>query len=130
MKLISLNSFMELKQEIIELEEALVTAIKNSDFDRLQQLLHDELTFTNHAGILLDKESDLMPHRNGDLFISGIEISEQNIKIFDDVAVVIVKKHITGTYCKKPFENKVRFTRIWKKLHTEWKVISACSVPV
>jgi len=38
---------MELKQEIIELEEALIKAIKNSDVDQLQQLLHDELTFTN-----------------------------------------------------------------------------------
>lgn len=121
---------MELKQEIIELEKALLTAIKNSDINMLQQLLHDELTFTNHAGILLDKESDLTLHRNGDLVISQIEISEQSIKIFDNVAVVVVKKHMTGAYCKKPFESKVRFTRIWKRFNAAWKVISASSVPV
>ena len=51
MKLLWLNSLMELKQEIIELEEALIKAIKNSDVDQLQQLLHDELTFTNPWGI-------------------------------------------------------------------------------
>ncbi|MEJ5964170.1 nuclear transport factor 2 family protein [Pedobacter immunditicola] len=121
---------MELKKQIIELEESLITAIKKSDIDRLQQLLHDQLTFTNHAGILLDKESDLISHRNGDLVISDIEISEQSIRIFDDVAVVVVKKHITGTYYTEPFESRVRFTRIWKKFNAEWKVISACSVPV
>lgn len=130
MKLISLNSLMDLKQEIIELEETLIEAIKNSDIDILQQLLHDELAFTNHAGILLDKESDLIPHKNGDLVMSQIAVSEQHIRIFDDVAIVVVKKDITGTYCKEPFETKVRFTRIWKKFNAEWKVISACSVPV
>jgi hypothetical protein len=107
---------MDLQHEISELEELLITAIKNSDVDRLQQLL--------------DKESDLTPHRNGDLVISQIEISEQSIRIFDDVAVVVVKKHMTGAYCKEPFESKVRFTRIWKRFNAGWKVISASSIPV
>lgn len=105
-------------------------AIVRSDVKILDQLLHDELVFVNHLGMIVSKKDDLAPHISGELKITAIGISDQNIRFFADTAVVTVSKTINGSYLKQEFETHVKFTRVWKFVDQQWKVIAASSVPV
>lgn len=116
--------------EILKLEEKIVDAIVGSDVEVLDQLLHEELAFVNHLGMTISKKEDLAPHISGDLKITAIEISDQQIRLFGDTAVVTVVKKIKGSYLKQEFESRVTFTRVWKLFDQQWKVIAASSVPV
>lgn len=116
--------------EILKLEEKIVDAIVRSDVEILDQLLHDELVFVNHLGMIVSKKDDLAPHISGELKITAIGISDQNIRFFADTAVVTVSKTINGSYLKQEFETHVKFTRVWKFVDQQWKVIAASSVPV
>jgi hypothetical protein len=115
--------------EIIRLEEAIIEAILYSDVAVLDQLLHADLVFVNHLGMLISKQEDLAPHLSGELKISEILTADQHISLFGDTAVVCVFKDIKGSYLAGDFQSGVRFTRVWKLFGQDWKVISATSVP-
>ena len=116
--------------QIIQLEEKLITAILYSDVAVLDELLHAEMIFVNHLGMLVTKSEDLAPHLSAELTFSEIVTSDQQISLFEDTAVVSVFKHIVGHYQGVEFENRVRFTRVWKRFDHTWLVIAASSVPV
>jgi hypothetical protein len=117
-------------EDITALEEKLIMAIIQSDVAVLDELLHAELIFVNHLGMLVSKQQDLAPHLSGELKISEILTSDQHIALFENTAIVSVIKHIQGKYQENEFETKVRFLRTWKRFDDQWKVISASSVPV
>lgn len=117
-----------MEKEILELEAQLIAAILKSDSKLLDQLLHDDLIFVNHLGMVLSKKEDLAPHISGDLRINKLIASEQQFRIFEDACAVVVTKEISGFYFNHPFEHRVKFTRVWKSFNGYWKVITASSV--
>jgi len=118
-----------MKTELQKLEEKLITAILNSDVKIMDYLLHDDMIFVNHLGMVLSKKDDLAPHKSGELKMSDIIVSDQHMHFFGDTCSVVVTKSLTGTYMAQPFESRVKFTRVWKLFNGQWKVITASSVP-
>ncbi|NQD70962.1 nuclear transport factor 2 family protein [Sphingobacterium shayense] len=117
-----------MENEILKLEEQLVAAIQESDLKILDLLLHDDLIFVNHMGMVLSKTEDLAPHISGDLKITGLIASDQRLHQFGDTSTVVVTKDIKGVYLSQPFESRVKFTRVWKLFNGGWKVITVSSV--
>ena len=114
-------------EEIKILEERLLKAMQKSDLKELDELLSDDLIFTDHNGKSLRKIDDINAHKSGLFTMESIEPHEQIIKIFNEIAVVSVKLKINGTFAGNPFEGSNRFTRIWSKESGYWKVIAAHS---
>jgi ketosteroid isomerase-like protein len=105
-------------------EAALKQAMIASDVQTLDRLLADDLVFTNHLGQPMTKQADLDAHRSGVFAINQLELSDQHIKILGNVAVVTVAAHLTGTFTGNPFEETLRFTRVWQaKAPGHWQVI-------
>jgi hypothetical protein len=115
--------------EIIKLEERIIEAFLYSDVAVLDLLLHADLVFVNHLGMLVSKQEDLAGHLSGALKIAEILTADQHISLFGDTAVVSVFKDIKGSYLSEDFQSRLRFTRVWKLFEQGWKVISATSVP-
>lgn len=115
-------------QIIIALEDQLKTAMVNSDTVALDQLLDDDLIFTNHLGQIMSKNDDLEAHRSGFVKIKSIEQSECQIKSKENIAIVSVLSHIHGEFGGEESNVALRFTRIWQKnRNDEWQVIAAHS---
>ena len=95
-----------------------------SDVPRLDQLLADDLVFTNHLGQLMTKAADLDAHRSGAIAISQLELSDQHLKILGEAVVVTVAAAIAGTFVGEPFSETLRFTRVWQaKTPGHWQVV-------
>ena len=121
---------MDYNNEILRLEERFITAMKASNVAELDVLIDDSLTFTGHDGQLYTKADDINAHRDGLIEIFEIGVSEQRVTVFDDVAIVSVRKEISGSFYGETLVGIFRFTRIWKKAGQDWKVIAAHSTQI
>lgn len=121
---------MNYQNEIVLLEQRFIEAMKTSHVVALDALIDDSLIFTSHSGQLYTKQDDLSAHRDGHIEIFDIAISEQHITIFDDVAVVSVRKEISGSFFGETLVGIFRYTRVWKKTGENWKVIAAHSTQI
>lgn len=118
------------QNKIIELEERFINAMKASNVNELDALIDDRLIFISHSGQLYTKQEDLNAHREGNIEIFDITTSEQHITEFGDVAVVSVRKEISGSFFGETLVGIFRFTRVWQKTSVDWKVISAHSTQI
>jgi hypothetical protein len=117
----------DLKTQILEAEDRLRLAMLSSDIDVLDELLSDNLVFTNHLGQCLTKEDDLSAHRSSALVISRLAPTELKMSfVCDTVAIVSVRVFLDGVYAGKPAGGDFRFTRVWALTsNNTWQVVAA-----
>jgi ketosteroid isomerase-like protein len=121
---------MDTRNQIIELEKRLIEAMKTSNVAELDALIADDLIFTGYDGRVYTKEMDLQAHREKGIEIYELETSEQVIHVEDDVAIVSVRKDISGSFFGDVQVGIFRFTRVWKLRDGEWKIIAGHSTQV
>lgn len=121
---------MNLQEQIISLEEKLRQSMLKSDVKELDALISDELIFTDHTGRRVSKSVDMEAHQSGNLKIESIKSSEQEIKTYDQMAIVSVLMSIEGKYLGEPFHGNIRFSRTWLNLDDSWKIVAAHSTLV
>ncbi len=116
------------KQQIINLEEQLLTAIKELNIDKLEELLHDDLLFVIPTGETVTKTIDLSNLKSGKLKITDLTPSQQEIKLIGDNAIVSVQIHLKGRYLDQPVDGKFKYIRTWKLFKNQWKVIAGAGI--
>lgn len=109
--------------QILEQENKLYCAIKESDISLLDQLLHDDLLFIIPSGETITKEIDLDTYRNGALKIDDILPAVEKLNIIDDMAVITLTIKLKGKFNDVPFEANFRYIRFWKKFDDGIKVV-------
>lgn len=117
---------------VIEYEEMLRSAMLSNNIELLEELLSDELIFVNHLGQWLSKEEDINVHRSKSLDIAGMEVLEQEIKLFQELAVTIAKVALNGALATgESIGGEYSYTRVWKDVEGKLKVVSChCSSSV
>ena len=113
----------KIQTEIERAEEELRLGILSSDVTILDKLISSKLIFTNHFGMVITKEQDLLMHKSGDLKISEITLSEMVVEELGRFGVVSVKASIESVFQRAPSSTKFRFTRIWGKECGTWVVV-------
>ncbi len=110
---------------VVELEERLARAMRASDVQALDELLADDLMFTNHQGLTVSKRVDLELHRSGLLKLDSLNMSDRDVRKFGDVAIVAVKVELAGRHADNHFESTFRFTRVWARIGLRWQIVAA-----
>lgn len=115
---------------VLELEERLERAMRHADVPVLDELLADDLVFTNHQGLVVTKQEDLAVHQSGLLKLDSIAASERSIRLLGQAAVVAVRVQLAGRHADQPFEATFRYTRVWAPRGAHWRVVAAhaCAV--
>ena len=111
-------------EEIKKVEDSLMQAMLNSDVNALDNLIFDDLIFTDHTGRIVSKAEDLEAHRAGHVGIELIEPSEQLIKVYGQTSIVSVLIKLKGRYLEQPFEGTIRYTRTWLKRDGAWQIVA------
>jgi ketosteroid isomerase-like protein len=113
---------------IQRLEDQLRAGMLAGDADALDDLIADDLIFTDHQGHRLGKAQDLDAHRSGALRLDRLDLSDRDIKMLDSAAVVTVRADISGSYEGTPFAGAFAYTRIWSRRAGRWSVAAVhCS---
>lgn len=110
---------------IVELEERLERAMRASDVLTLDELLADDLLFTNHQGLVVTKKEDLDVHRSGLLKLDSLDASDRRIQQLGNVAIVSVRVQLAGRHANTYFEGTFRYTRVWAVLGVRWRIVAA-----
>jgi len=114
--------------EIFHVEAQLQQAFLKNDIQAFDQLLHDDLVFTNQAGIVLKKQEDLDAHASGMLQVIEYELLDPLVRLYGETAIVVVKVRLGGTYQETAFSGEFRYTRIWLFQKDRWQMIAGhCS---
>ena len=112
-------------------EEALRQAMLASDIESLDVLISPNLIFITHFGSVITKKEDLEIHRSGVLKFHSIEPSEMEIIVLDKAAYVSVKMRLAGIFNGTPFQDVIRFSRVWKLISSGiWQVIAGQATTV
>lgn len=121
----ALTDACRMETEIASLEEQLKEAMLASDVASLEALISPDLVFVNHFGAVLSKEEDLALHRSGALRFHRIDPSERRILMLEQAAFVGVRVHLSGVFNGSPFQEDLRFSRLWQR-HASgpWQVIA------
>jgi hypothetical protein len=114
--------------QIAEYERRLRDAMLMSDIDELDELLAQDLTFTDHFGALWRKADDLAAHRAGVIRVESVVASDERIQLLDQAAIVSVRLDIAGRFAGVAANGAFRFTRVWAPtLGGKWQVVAAHS---
>lgn len=117
------SAFMETK--IIEtLEENLRQAMLTSDVSALDELIADDLVWTMHTGMVVNKQYDLDAHRSGIFRFTKLDMSDRQIHQYGDCVVVTLKVEAAGILIDRPFSETYRFTRVWVQRQNRWQIVS------
>lgn len=111
------------KEQIIKVENTLIEAMKISDIDALNELLHDDLLFITPDGQTITKKMDLDSHQSRTMIIEKIISTIEKINLIEDIAIVTIVIDTKGTMLGQPIEGKFRYIRFWKLFENELRVI-------
>ena len=110
--------------ELLRAEDALRRAQRASDVAALEHLLDDTLVFTGPDGRLYSKADDLAAHRSGAMQLSHLEASDEEVRRMGDVAVIVVRIEMAGSFHGAPFVGAYRYTRVWRKFEDGWRIVA------
>ena len=125
-----MSSLLLTEQKILEIENQLREAMKKSDVEILEQLLHDDLLFVLPSGEVITKKTDLETHQSGNLVLEEITSSIDPIKQIDENVVVTLSSKLKGKMLEQNFEGNFRYLRVWKMFDGQLKVIAGSCVAV
>jgi hypothetical protein len=104
-------------------ENRLLEAMKTSDVETLDNLLHADLLFITPDGQTLTKKTDLDSHRSGTMVIETINSKIEMINLIDDLAIVTTVIDTKGQMLGQPIEGKFKYLRLWKLFGNQLKVV-------
>lgn len=111
-------------EHIIECETRLLEALKTSDIQVLDELLHDNLIFNIPTGKVITKEMDIENYRSGIMRVYEISTSDRIINTIENVSTVVVTVYLKAKYADQIIDGKFRYLRVWKLTNNMWKVIA------
>lgn len=125
------NENYTITQELVEeVEGRLIAAMKISNLDELEQLLHDDLIFITPDGKSVTKAMDLESHQTGTMIIDEFIPTIESIKLFDETGVVTLLVRASGKMLGQPLSGTFRYLRVWKQFEGSLKVIGGCCTVV
>lgn len=118
------------QNQILQLENRLYKAMKESDLKSLDELLHDDLLFVLPSGETITKEMDLSVYKAGNLKISELNPTVEHINIIGDLAIITLTMEIKGNFNSDAFEAKYRYIRFWQKSDDKLRIVGGSGIAV
>ena len=115
---------------IVMAEERLRAAMLTSDVAMLDALIDDELVFIGLDGSVCSKAMDLEAHRSGIIRIHRLDPSERQVLPLGDVMVVNVRMDTAATIQGQRTEAALRYTRVWRYVEGNWRIVAGSIVPI
>jgi ketosteroid isomerase-like protein len=106
-------------------ERALQAAMRASDVEALDRLLHPELVAVGPDGRLVDKAGDLDAHRSGVFTITELVEEDVRVKVIGTTAITFVVLRVSGTIAGDEVGGRLRYTRTWVRDGDCWRVVAA-----
>jgi len=109
----SANAARSAEEEIKSLEHERNVAILNGDAAALERMTADDYTFITLRGELRTKSEIVKGFQSGSFKYESRQISDLNIRVYGNTAVVTGRSNQKGMENGKPYVRRGRFVDIW-----------------
>ena len=113
-----------IQDEIKTLEEARNRAILKGDVAALDRMTSDDYTFITLRGELRTKAEILKGFSSGSFRYESREISDLNVRVYGDTAIVTGRSIQKGQENGKDYSGDFRFTRVYVKQNGRWLTVA------
>jgi ketosteroid isomerase-like protein len=113
------------EQRIRELEQQTNAAVVSGDLRVFEELLADDFTHTNQAGIFRTRAQWLANHKPGHSPYTRYDVDELKIRVYGETAVVTARTTPQGQDSRgKPITGQYRYLRVWAKRDGKWRAVA------
>jgi ketosteroid isomerase-like protein len=118
------NAAPSAEEEIKSLEQERNVAILNGDAAALDRMTADDYTFITLRGELRTKSEIVKGFQSGSFKYESRQISDLNIRVYGDTAVVTGRSNQKGMENGKDYSGDYRFTRVYVRQKGRWLTVA------
>lgn len=112
------------ENEIKRLEELRNQAVLHGDVAALDRMTSDDYTFITLKGEMRTKSDILNGFKSGSFHYESRQISDLNVRIYGNTAVVTGRSVQKGMENGKDYSGDYRFTRVYVKQKDRWLTVA------
>jgi ketosteroid isomerase-like protein len=116
----SVGSNVVAQEEIKKIEQKRNEALLKHDVATLDQMTSNDYSFINQRGELRTKAEILSGFKSGSFNYDAREISDLEVRVYGDAAVVTGRAKQKGVENSKDYSGENRFTRVYVKQNGRW----------
>ncbi len=112
-------------QAIINVENSWVDALVKADLAALESILADTYVDTDEHSRRGGKQDVFSFLKSGDLKLDSIKLSDMQVQIYGDAAVVVGSSTQGGSFLGGPVAEKIIFTDTFVKQNGKWRAVAS-----
>jgi ketosteroid isomerase-like protein len=114
----------EAQRQVVATDERRADALRRNDGAPLRQIYADDYTLVTPAGVVRSKADQINELASGRVRYEKLEVKERNVRVYGDVAILLSRENDSILQAGQQVGGDIRFTRVYKKFGTEWRVIA------
>ena len=118
------------KQELKQLTEQYIAALKGKDTATLERIWADDLTFINPDGVLLTKAQRLANIQSGATRFDSLEPISRTVRVYGDTAVINGLTTLKGQYSGQETSGQYRITQVLVRRGGAWQIVALQLTPI
>ena len=118
------------EQEVTQLTDQYITALKAKDAAALERIWADDLTFVTPGGAVQTKAQRLADIQSGATRFDSLEASDRTVRVYGDVAVMTSLTTMKGQYGGQGAGGQYRVTNVFARRGGAWQIVSLQMTPI
>ena len=115
----------DVKTQILDLEHQRQQAQLRGDWRTIARLNAPDFTEIAGTGLIRTGAQNVEAMRSGVLKFDKVDYSDQEVRLYGNVAIVTGIGHRSGSFGGSAFEQRFRYTRIYARQEGGWRVVFA-----
>jgi len=112
------------RAEIVDMERQAREAQIHRDAEFSQRTLAEDYVAISPLGQVTFKQDTLSARKSGQLRYETINVTEMNVRVYGDTAVVTARADVKGHQLGEDFSGPYRYTRVWVRRTGHWQAVS------
>jgi ketosteroid isomerase-like protein len=118
------------EQELTQLTDQYIAALKSKDTAALERIWGDDLTFISPGGAVLTKAQRLADIKSGATRFDSLETSDRTVRVYGDAAVMTSLTTMKGQYGGQATSGQYRVTKVFARRGGGWQIVSLQMTPI
>ena len=112
------------EQELTQLSDQYIAALKGGDAAALERIWADDLTFVNAGGAVQTKAQRLADIKSGANKFDSLDAAERTWRVYGDAAVMTSLSTIKGQYGGQAVNGQFRVTQVFARRGGVWQIVA------
>jgi uncharacterized protein (TIGR02246 family) len=118
------------EQEVTQLTDQYIAALKGKDTAALERIWADDLTFITLRGDVQTKAQRLADIQSGANRFDSLETTDRTVRVYGDTAVMTSLTTLKGQYMGQEASGQFRVTNVFVRRGGGWQIVALQMTPI